>query len=213
MNGETDDPCVAAKTVPPQSRTQIFNQIKFNLKDIYMGKLNIKGVNGNYINIEPGDGTPKSLTNVDFKYIRNTVAEIPTVENPGDGDVLLVKGYHENSDGGHGTFIWDPSADKSEHNGGTVIDPLKAFPSDWDNEDLKADWFNGNNSGTGCWRRLYDGAVNVKWFGAKGDGVADDTQAVQKIIDEDFKSVYVDGSYYVNNLIFSNSYSTFLAVI
>ena len=157
-----------------------------------MGKLNIKGVNGNYINIEPGDGTPKSLTNADFKYIRNTVAEIPTVGNPGDGDVLLVKGYHENSDGGHGTFIWDPNADKSEHNGGTVIDPLKAFPSDWDNEDLKADWFNGNNSGTGCWRRLYDGAVNVKWFGAKGDGVADDTQSIQKAV-------------YTDNVVFNNS--------
>jgi len=54
-----------------------------------------------------------------------------------------------------GTFIYD-SSKVAEHNDGTN--------------------FNG-------WIRQYSGAVNVKWFGAVGDGVADDTQIIQIVLD------------------------------
>lgn len=49
-----------------------------------------------------------------------------------------------------GTFVYR-SADSAVNNGGTI--------------------FNG-------WTRQYNGAVNVKWFGAKGDGIADDTTSI-----------------------------------
>ena len=170
-----------------------------------MGKIVIKSDTGNELTINNNnliDGATKEINFEDFKYIRNTVAEMLDLNGKlVDGDVVFLKGYHTANDGGSGTFVYSATGDKSTHNGGTVIDPLKAFPSDWDNEDLKADWFNGNNSGTGVLERVYSGAVNVKWFGAKGDGVTDDTKAVQQCMDNCDNIVIPMGTFVLSNVL------------
>ena len=77
-----------------------------------------------------------------------------------EGYVANVGGYFTVGDGGGGQFQYIPSSSTSD-NDGTVLSPA---------------------NGTGRWFRLYSGAVNVKWFGAVGDGSTDDYQAIQNAI-------------------------------
>lgn len=94
---------------------------------------------------------------------RQPVASIAALKalTPSAGDAVNVLGYAAAGDGGGGTFYYDAAASKAD-NGGTVIAP---------------------NAGAGRWQRTYSDAVNVQWFGAKGDGVTDDTAAIQAAID------------------------------
>lgn len=76
-----------------------------------------------------------------------------------------------------GTFIYD-ATQSAVNNGGTIFDG---------------------------WVRQYSGAVNVKWFGAKGDGVADDTVAIQEAIDN-VTYILKNGSVFIPAGIYNISY-------
>jgi len=63
-----------------------------------------------------------------------------------------------------------------------------------------------NNGGTifNGWVRQYDGAVNVKWFGAVGDGVVDDT-ALFATITSSFKDIYIPAGLYAARIDLDNN--------
>jgi len=101
---------------------------------------------------------------------------------------IWVSGYHTKSDSAFGSHIfeWD-STSTEDDNGGTII---------------KLD-----NVGTGRYKLRYDGSVNVKWFGAKGDANeidgsgTDSTLAIRKAIkysEENEKSLYIDGLFKIS---------------
>jgi hypothetical protein len=80
----------------------------------------------------------------------------------GDFDMVNVGGHTTAGDGGGGVFRWDGSDTTADDNG-IYIQP--------------------NAGGTGRWIRQYDLPVNVRWFGATGDGTTDDAAAIQAALD------------------------------
>jgi len=95
--------------------------------------------------------------------VRNAVANIAALRvlTPEAGEIYL-SGYTTAGDGGEGFFRVATGAAAATYtdNGGTIIVPT-------------------GGDGSAAWLRSYSGAVNVKWFGATGDGTTDDTASVQ----------------------------------
>lgn len=85
-------------------------------------------------------------------------------------NIVITKGYAAEDDGGGGTFAWDAVGGTCD--GGTIIVPGAAI-----------------GVVGPCWRRVYDGAINVRWFGATGDGITDDSTSIQ----DAFDAAAVDG--------------------
>lgn len=82
---------------------------------------------------------------------------------PQADEVCNLLGYHEPGDGGGSEFYWEGSSDASD-NFGTIIRPVI-----FENK-------------LGRWTRLFSDHLNVRWFGARGDGTSD-TIAIQWALD------------------------------
>ena len=115
---------------------------------------------------------------VGSSYEVDTIADLRLMTDT--PSTVYVTGYHTKGDGAFGSniFAWD-STSVEDDNGGTII---------------KLDGVT-----TGRYKLQYDGAISVKWFGAKGDGVTDDTAAIQAAILDADTLFFPIGTYIISD--------------
>ena len=101
-----------------------------------------------------------------------TIAELQSRKNLKVGDIVEVLGYYSAGDGaGHKRII----SNEDDGSGVQLTNEL---------------WAN----------IVHNGEVNVSWFGAKGDGITDDTQTIQKAMN--YKAnIFAQGNFLINNTI------------
>lgn len=120
----------------------------------------------------------------------NTVADLRLKIGSDKEPVAQTSGYYAAGDGGGNLFYWS-SASSAVDNGGTVIKPTFV-------------------SGAGRWIATNSDSVNVKQFGAKGDGSTDDTAAITAAIATSVSSVIFPQGVYVCTTLTINKRVMFL---
>jgi len=99
----------------------------------------------------------------------NNLTELLSFDETVDGTSVNVRGYYTPNDEGGGTFNYDSTINKSTANGGTIIDPSVSLA------------LQGTGVGNGVWVRQYEGSVNPKWYGARGNASTDDSAIIQTV--------------------------------
>ena len=103
-----------------------------------------------------------TFSGCDFGTSVDTVAALVALSTTSiNSDSVMVLGYHAAGDGGGGLFRLNTSSSATPDNG-MVFTP---------------------SAGTGRWVRVYSGAVDVRWWGAKGDSTTNDAAAIQAALD------------------------------
>jgi hypothetical protein len=95
--------------------------------------------------------------------VLGTSYSLRAVKGTSVGQSVTVAGYSDIDDQAGGQFYWDNDLVTPDDAALTIVPT--ALPR------------------TGCWKRNIGDYLNVKWFGAKGDGVTVDTDTIQAALD------------------------------
>jgi hypothetical protein len=135
-----------------------------------VGGAAIAGCNATIEPTEPVSVATAALTGTALRWADTVLGASPPATRTGDlatknssaigGAVLvLAKGCVTAGDGGGGLFYWESGVTTGD-DGGTIIVPTP--------------------SPAGRWRRICSGPLDVRWFGAQGNGSTDDSVAFTK---------------------------------
>jgi len=143
-----------------------------------------------------GSKIPLSELDANFTYVENQVssliANLPLqiVTNvsalrsisPSTSFNVQTEGYYTNGDGGGGQFYGVTTGGPYTDNGGTIITTGLGVTA------------------SSAWIRFSSENVNIRWFGAKGDGTSDDTVAFQNAaayVDVNNRALYIPSGQYI----------------
>lgn len=107
------------------------------------------GVPGAWIRLTISQTSPVNITNI---------ASLRAFDGGASSAIVWLEGYATIADGGEGMFVYNPADTTSADNGGTIIVDAQNHR---------------------YYRERQSQAVSVKWFGATGNGVTNDTTACQ----------------------------------
>lgn len=128
-----------------------------------------------------------NLSNVAFSNTKSldTIEDLATYTGSG---LVMVKDINRG-----GTFVSKTAIEINPHTGQIYsIDDGTVFA----------------RLGGGFWARQYNEAVNVKWFNAKGDGVTDDTLAIQKTLNFAKEVKIPSGKFLITDSLIVPSFTT-----
>lgn len=105
-----------------------------------------------------------------------SVYDLTQILNPKNGRSYSTQGYRPGSTKGGGHFVWRANTSKALHDGVSIIDPAKTFPTDFNNTGLVSNWL---TPGTGL-------GVFVKvWSPVRGAyeaGISDTASASDRLM-------------------------------
>lgn len=110
-----------------------------------------------YLLTAPPD--PSSLPSLTYNAAAVLVPSLQTTPGAFGGQSVFAQGYYAIADGAGGWFAWDETSTASADSG-TIL----------------------GNATAGRWVRVFSGPINVRWFGAAGDGATDDRAAIKLAI-------------------------------
>ena len=129
--------------------------------------------------------TSSSVQDVTNASVVNTTINLTalTVSGLDNLHIAFTKGYSTAGDGGEGTYYYD-SASSATANGGTVFAP---------------------DVGSGRWLLISNGIVNIKQFGAIGNGTTDNITAVTNAFATGNAVYAPSGTYYLSTALSSST--------
>lgn len=132
-----------------------------------------------------------------------TIKALVDYASPTNGLVVSVTEFFSASSSGGGVFTYSTAADKADADGGLTIDPSNVGTWDGTQAQLAAQYYGASGQGTGtgigCWLRQEANSIPEE-FGALGDGVVDDFEAIDHFLWNNPQIKFLSETYRVSAL-------------